>query len=83
MTHVYTKKLGDLGPGRLFTMVNYKGAYIRVEAQGDLKTLSTVGDPHPFNDDGCHVPIVELSTGYLSYMSKDKPCFLYPGEDIQ
>lgn len=84
MTHAYTTKLGDIGPGRPFMMVNYKGPYIRVEADRDLKMLSGVfSEPYAFNDDGHHVPIVELSTGHLLHMSKDKPCFLYPGEETR
>lgn len=67
MSHVYTRALGMLTPGRLFGMVNYKGAYMRV--QGDVR------------DDGVHLPIVEVATGRLFYMSREKPCVLFLGEE--
>lgn len=80
--HIYAHKLGDIQPGRLFTMVNYEGAFLRVKAH-ELKVQRTATMDeivHDFNDDGVHVPIVEIATGYLFYMAKEKPCYLFPGE---
>jgi len=82
--HPYSTKLGDIGFGRLFTMVNYKGAFIRVKCLDDLfitNPRTIAKDYHHFNDDGVHVPIVELATGHLFYMAKEKPCYIFPGED--
>lgn len=68
MNHIYHHCLEHVSPGRLFGMVNYEGAFLRV-----------VGDN--LLDDGIHLPIVELSTGRMFYMAKSKPCvILYPGE---
>ena len=73
--HPYSTKLGDIGFGRLFTMVNYKGAFIRVKSL-DSKWLNIARA-----DDEFHVPIVELATGHLFFMAKEKPCYIFPGED--
>jgi len=72
--HPYSTKLGDIGCGKLFTMVNYKGAFIRVK-MGDNNMVWSGRDK--FNDDGFHVPIVELATGDLFFMSKEKPCYIF------
>lgn len=90
--HPYSTKLGDIGFGTLFTMVNYRGSFIRVKSLDKLLLIAPNKPPSraimtdttiykPFNDDGFHVPIVELSTGILFYMSKKKLCYIYPGED--
>jgi hypothetical protein len=65
-SHVYTVTLERVRPGRLFGMVNYEGAFLRVVC--DLPR------------DDFHVPIVEIATGKLTYMAKTKPCYLFPGE---
>jgi len=59
-----------------FKMLNYKSVYIRVEAGAETKTVFPyrMTNPLSFNDDGGHVPIVDLATGYLFWMSKIKPC---------
>lgn len=80
--HPYTVELGKISCGTPFMMVNYNGIYIRVQADKDYKLLhwgamqeiETI-----FNDDGIHVPVVELATGHLFYMAKVKPCMIYPG----
>ena len=84
--HTYTTELGDIGPGVIFMMVNYPGVYIRVKAR-DLQ-ICFPGSFNPekqrdFNDDGHHVPIVELANGHLFYMSKIKPCMVYPGQSLR
>lgn len=84
--HPYTIELGAITPGRPFMMVNYTGVYIRVVSDPEygLVTNRALGrSERPFNDDGCHVPIVELATGRLSYMAKAKPCMVYPGETFR
>lgn len=67
--HVYAHELKDITPGRPFLMVNYKGAYIRVECSEIPKK------------DGYQL-LVELATGRAFYMCDEKPCFLYPGESV-
>lgn len=82
--HCYTVELKDVQPGRPFMMVNYPGIFIRIFCKSRIviarKLDAAIPADHDFNDDGCHVPIVELSTGNMSYMAKIKPCMLYPGE---
>lgn len=80
--HAYTTKLGEISLGRIFIMCNYKGTYMRIAGEPDLKMLYGVfSEPTSFNDDGCHVPIVELSTGRMTHMAKEKPCYLFGGEE--
>lgn len=84
MGHAYTTELGNIAPGKPFMMVNYSGVFIRVKADSKylMKRPGAMGMvEYPFNDDGNHIPIVELATGILSYMSKIKPCMVYPGEN--
>lgn len=84
MNHAYTVKLEDIGYGRPFMMVNYKGVYIRVQSfSKNLFIQGAMGQYSDFNDDGFHIPIVELGTGHLMHMWKGKPCFLYPGESYR
>jgi len=73
---VYNRKLADIPCGSTFIMLNYKGLYMRVRTDPDYKLLTKYGNAEPkcFNDTGFHVPIVELATGALFYMSKRKPC---------
>ncbi len=82
MNHGFSVTLDKILYGRPFMMVNYSGVFIRVF--GDPKSMTFErhrgSNPLPFNDDGSHVPIVELATGKLSWMSKEKPCLVYPGE---
>lgn len=81
--HPYTIELEKIKPGRPFMMVNYDGVYIRIvtdENYGIVRDSAISRKEYPFNDDGVHVPIVDLHTGNLFYMAKSKPCFLYPGE---
>lgn len=84
--YAYNVVLGDVAPGKPFMMLNSRGIYIRVEGGKDLKIVreTIYGRKEcAFNDDGHHIPIVELATGKLSYMSKLKPCLVYPGEDYK
>ena len=84
VSHAYTTELGNIAPGKPFMMVNYSGVFIRVAADKEylIKRPAAMGmTEYSFNDDGNHVPIVELATGQLSYMSKMKPCLVYPGEN--
>lgn len=83
-SHPYNVALGDIKPGKPFMMVNYPGIYIRVEADAkyEIRKFNVFDTLTLFNDDGIHVPIVELATGHLFYMSKIKPCFVYPGSDV-
>jgi len=75
----YPVTLQDIPFGVLFTMLNYKGNFMRVKCLtknlGVVRPYRAGGpDPVPFNDDGFHVPIVELATGNVLWMSKRKPC---------
>ncbi len=81
MNHIYTHKLGDIKPGRLFAMVNYNGAFMRVKAENLMAQRSAAMGviTYDFNDDGNHVPVVKIETGQLFYMAKEKPCYLFPG----
>lgn len=86
MNHVYTKPLEKIGFGRPFMMLNYTGVYIRVVGNDDyrLTVRRSMGDfTSSINDSDGSLPIVELATGRLSYMEKEKPCFLYPGESFE
>ena len=74
MSHIFTKTLGEIRPGRLFAMVNYTGAYMRITFGSDQ--LGANEDP------GGHVPIVEIATGVVIFMSKVKPCYCFPGETM-
>ena len=62
--------------GLPFTMMNYSGAFIRVETDGEVQTIKAarLANPLPFNDEGFHMPVVELGTGRLFWMHKSKPC---------
>lgn len=75
---VYNTPLGEVRFGALFLMLNYSGAFMRVCAGDDLLVVRPMraggDDPVPFNDDGVHVPILEVATGRVSWMAKEKPC---------
>jgi len=75
---VYTTPLEKVPFGAVFLMLNYMGAFMRVRAEDGLLAVHPMRaggpEPVPFNDDGVHVPIVEVSTGRLSWMAKVKPC---------
>lgn len=63
--------------GKPFMMINYPSVYIRIKADRryTIKREAAMGiTEYSFNDDGCHVPIVDLYTGHMFYMSKKKPC---------
>lgn len=84
MYHPYNVILEEIAPGRPFMMVNYHGVYIRVDSEKEfkIKRPAAMGTlEHPFNGDTHYLPVVELTTGRLFYMSKKKPCMIYPGEN--
>lgn len=84
--HVYTVSLDKIPFGRPFMMLNYPGIYIRIkniENYGLVRNCAMGRMEFPFNDDGHHVPIVSLETGDMMYMSKVKPCMVYPGEHLK
>jgi hypothetical protein len=74
----YPLKLSEIEIAKPFHMLGYKNPYIRVKA-GIGYSLIVHGRPcgeTEFNDDGHHVPIVNLVTGSITWMAKDKPCCL-------
>ncbi len=77
-------RLGNIGFGKPFTMLNYGSwQFIRVNTHGEVSTILKyrITNPLPFNDDGFHVPIVNLANGELTWMSKEKPCRLVNEEN--
>lgn len=74
----YPVELDSIEFGVPFEMLNYDGMYIRVYSPSDFQTISKYRHANPlsFNDDGYHVPVVEMATGILFGMAKVKPCRL-------
>lgn len=73
----YPTMLEDMPVGRPFEMYNYEGRFMRVKCGGYLLvTFPHAYDPgpRPFDGNKYHLPVVELSTGKLFYMSCKKPC---------
>lgn len=72
--------LGDLDLAVPFEMLNYDSIYIRVKTSDDTKQIKHTlgfgkdGKVCNFNDDGYHVPIVDMADGHLFWMAKQKPC---------
>jgi hypothetical protein len=83
MDHAYQVKLGEIGVGKPFRMVNYEGVWMRVSANHITMLSGFNREERQFNDDGFHVPIVDLGTGNLIHMSKVKPCLIFAGESFR
>ncbi len=76
---LYPSTLKEVPVGHLFMMLNYTGIYMRVEADKNVMTIreGRMANPLPFNDDGCHLPILDMATGSITWMSREKPCRCY------
>ncbi len=74
-------RLEEISFGAPFRMLAYGDrVFIRIQVADDILVTwpHKLSGPSKLNDDGYHVPIVELSTGRLLWMSKAKPCFIEP-----
>lgn len=71
----YPDRLGELVIGAKFQMLNYESTYIRVATSEGYYLMHPDQQRGPvlLDDDGFHVPICDLRTGRLSWMSKEKP----------
>jgi hypothetical protein len=74
----YPTPLQEIDFGVKFDMLNYdgQGPFIRIKSTTDFQTIveHRMANPLSFNDDGYHVPIVNLHTGHVFHMVKIKPC---------
>lgn len=73
---VYNVPLEQVEFGKLFLMLNYQGAYMRVKTEEHIEVFNkkTIVRQSPFNDDGFHVPVASILNGHIIWMAKDKPC---------
>ena len=70
--------LAEVKPGQKFYMLNYVSVYIRPFTHRQTLEVKHVRatEPyaHDFNDpEQLHLPIVDLATGCLSWMDRNKP----------
>tara|TARA_Y100000310_G_C20460086_1_gene704917 strand:- start:571 stop:846 length:276 start_codon:yes stop_codon:yes gene_type:complete len=81
----YPPPLKEIEFGVVFVMLNYDEYCMRVHA-GEHVRISFLDSPKKnknFDDDGYHVPIVNLTTGRISWMAKNKPCKVVNNETIK
>ncbi len=73
----YPISLASISIGVPFRMLNYEDLHIRVQSAKGLMTIEPQRNKNPLSfNEGIHLPIVNLKTGYLFWMAGEKPCRL-------